>query len=161
MIRVLFVCTGNICRSPTAEGVFRALADAEGLGEAIEADSAGTHGYHVGDAPDTRAQAAAARRGIDLSGQRSRLFGAGDFETFDYVLAMDRMNYRTLSTVCPAHARGRLSLFLDFAPSLGLDEVPDPYYGADDGFEEVLDIVEAASRGLLAAIREAHFRNRR
>ena len=161
MIRVLFVCTGNICRSPTAEGVFRALAEAEGLGEAIEADSAGTHGYHVGDAPDTRAQAAAARRGIDLSGQRSRLFGAGDFETFDYVLAMDRMNYRTLSIVCPAHARGRLSLFLDFAPSLGLDEVPDPYYGADGGFEEVLDIVEAASRGLLAAIREAHFRNRR
>ena len=161
MIRVVFVCTGNICRSPTAEGVFRALADAEGLGEAIAADSAGTHGYHVGDAPDTRAQAAAARRGIDLSGQRSRLFGAGDFETFDYVLAMDRMNYRTLSIVCPAHARGRLSLFLDFAPSLGLDEVPDPYYGADDGFEEVLDIVEAASRGLLAAIREAHFRNRR
>ena len=157
MIRVLFVCTGNICRSPTAEGVFRALADAEGLGEAIEADSAGTHGYHVGDAPDTRAQAAAARRGIDLSGQRSRLFGAGDFETFDYVLAMDRMNYRTLSTVCPAHARGRLSLFLDFAPSLGLDEVPDPYYGAEVGFEEVLDIVEAASLGLLAAIREAHF----
>ncbi len=161
MIRVLFVCTGNICRSPTAEGVFRALADAEGLGEAIEADSAGTHGYHVGDAPDTRAQAAAARRGIDLSGQRSRLFGAGDFETFDYVLAMDRMNYRTLSIVCPAHARGRLSLFLAFAPSLGLDEVPDPYYGADGGFEEVLDIVEAASRGLLAAIREAHFRDRR
>ncbi len=157
MIRVLFVCTGNICRSPTAEGVFRALADAEGLGEAIAADSAGTHGYHVGDAPDTRAQAAAARRGIDLSGQRSRLFGAGDFETFDYVLAMDRMNYRTLSTVCPAHARGRLSLFLDFAPSLGLDEVPDPYYGAEVGFEEVLDIVEAASGGLLAAIREAHF----
>ena len=156
MIRVLFVCTGNICRSPTAEGVFRALADAEGLGRAIEADSAGTHGYHVGDAPDTRAQAAAARRGIDLSGQRSRLFGVGDFEIFDYVLAMDRMNYRTLSSACPPHARGRLSLFLDFAPSLGLDEVPDPYYGADDGFEEVLDIVEAASGGLLAAIREAH-----
>ena len=157
MIGVLFVCTGNICRSPTAEGVFRALADAEGLGEAIEADSAGTHGYHVGDAPDTRAQVAAARRGIDLSGQRSRLFGAGDFEIFDYVLAMDRMNYRTLSIACPPRARGRLSLFLDFAPSLGLDEVPDPYYGADDGFEEVLDIVEAASSGLLAAIREAHF----
>jgi protein-tyrosine phosphatase len=157
MIGVLFVCTGNICRSPTAEGVFRALVDAEGLGDVIEADSAGTHGYHVGDAPDYRAQVAAARRGIDLSGQRSRLFGAGDFEIFDYVLAMDRMNYRTLSIACPARARGRLSLFLDFAPSLGLDEVPDPYYGADDGFEEVLDIVEAASLGLLAAIRETHF----
>ena len=156
MIRVLFVCTGNICRSPTAEGVFRALLDAEGLGRAIEADSAGTHGYHVGDPPDTRSQAAAARRGIDLSGQRSRLFGAGDFETFDYVLAMDRMNYRTLSIACPARARGRLALFLDFAPSLGFDEVPDPYYGAEDGFEEVLDIVEAASGGLLAAIRETH-----
>jgi protein-tyrosine phosphatase len=156
MIRVLFVCTGNICRSPTAEGVFRALLDAEGLGRTIAADSAGTHGYHVGDPPDSRSQAAAARRGIDLSGQRSRLFAAGDFETFDYVLAMDRMNYRILESSCPPRAQARLSLFLDFAPALGLIEVPDPYYGAADGFEEVLDIVEAASGGLLAAIREAH-----
>ncbi len=156
MIGVLFVCTGNICRSPTAEGVFRALLDAEGLGEAIAADSAGTHGYHVGDAPDTRAQVAAARRGIDLSGQRSRLFGAGDFEIFDYVLAMDRMNYRTLSIACPPHARERLSLFLDFAPTLGLDEVPDPYYGGPNGFDDVFNICDAACRGLLKSLREKH-----
>jgi protein-tyrosine phosphatase len=156
MIGVLFVCTGNICRSPTAEGVFRALLQAEGLGDVIEADSAGTHDYHVGNPPDDRSQAAAARRGIDLSGQRARLFADDDFEIFDYVLAMDRTNYRILSSACPRGARGRLALFLDFAPSLGLREVPDPYYGADDGFEEVLDIVEAASFGLLATIRDTH-----
>ena len=156
MVNVLFVCLGNICRSPTAEGVFRALAEREGLGAQIGVNSAGTHAYHIGNPPDRWAQAAARRRGVEIGGLRARRAEAEDFRQFDYVLAMDRENHADLAHRCPPGFEDRLSLFLDFAPQLGRRDVPDPYYGGSDGFEAVLDIVEAASRGLLAHIREHH-----
>lgn len=157
MVKVLFVCLGNICRSPTAEGVFRALLRREGLGDRIGVDSAGTHAYHVGEPPDTRAQAAARRRGVDISGLKGRKATAADFEKFDYVLAMDRSNHANLSAICPRGREDRLHLFLGFAPDLGVDEVPDPYYGGEDGFDTVLDMIEAAAEGLLDDIRRRHF----
>ena len=144
---------GNICRSPTAHGVFRGLVADEGLGEWIEVDSAGTHAYHVGEAPDVRAQETAHRRGFELSDLRARKAVKEDFTSFDYVLAMDRDNYRALAAVCPRDQRAKLRMFLEFAPELENLEVPDPYYGGPGGFERVFDMVEAASRGLLAHIR--------
>lgn len=154
MVNVLFVCLGNICRSPTAEGVFRGLVRAEGLSDVIATDSAGTSGWHIGAPPDERAQEAALRRGIDISDLRGRKSLAQDFHDFDYVLAMDRQNFRALSDLAPAGAENRLHMFLSFAPEVGQSEVPDPYYGGDDGFEQVLDMIEAASAGLLAHIRK-------
>lgn len=156
-IKVLFVCMGNICRSPTAEGVFAKLVQEHGLEQVISIDSAGTHAYHVGDAPDLRAQRAAKERGIDLSKQRARKVVRGDFEDFDYILAMDAENYSLLMDACPTHLQQKISLFLDFAPQLGVKEVPDPYYGGQYGFERVLDLTEAASAGLLAAIKQKQF----
>ena len=156
MIRVLFVCLGNICRSPIAEGVFRARVAREGLAHAIAADSAGTHDYHIGDPPDLRAKAAAKRRGVDISDLRGRQVTREDFVRFDYVLAMDRSNLRHLARVCPKGAESRLRLLLEFAPRVELDEVPDPYYGGAEGFERVLDLAEAAAEGLLAHILSAH-----
>ena len=156
MVKVLFVCLGNICRSPLAAGVFRRLVVSEGLEDRIAADSAGTHGYHVGEAPDERARAAARRRGIDIGGLSARRVRRGDFTEFDYVLAMDRGNYRELVRLCPPGAPARLGLYLDFAPDLGGREVPDPYYGGADGFERVLDMVEAAAHGLITHIRRSH-----
>lgn len=153
MIKVLFVCTGNICRSPTAEGVFRALVAAEGLAGHVATDSAGTHAYHVGEPPDGRSTAAALRRGIDLSDLRARKVRAGDYAEFDLVLAMDRGHADILRRQCPADLAGRVRLFLDFAPDLGIKDVPDPYYGGGDGFERVLDMIEAGSAGLLSHIR--------
>lgn len=150
--RVLFVCMGNICRSPTAEGVFRHLVEEQGLSEKIIIDSAGTHDYHIGDAPDARSQAAAARRGYDLSSLRARQVMRDDFRTFDYVLAMDEANLGLLLQQCPDDCRERLKLFLEFADDGALREVPDPYYGGARGFEEVLDLVEHAARGLLRDI---------
>ena len=156
MVNVLFVCLGNICRSPTAEGVFRHLVENEGLADAVHVDSAGTGAWHIGDAPDARAQAAARGRGVDLSRQRARQVAAGDFQRFDYVIAMDRSNLASLQTLARPETRDRIRLFLDFAPELGQREVPDPYYGGADGFDIVLDMVEAASRGLLDDIRRHH-----
>ena len=154
MVGVLFVCMGNICRSPTGEGVFRALVERADLGHRITVDSAGTHAYHVGEPPDPRAQAAARARGIDLSGQRARRATAADFRRFDYVLAMDEDNRRLLSRLCPTGEEHRLGLLMDFASDAGAGDVPDPYYGGEHGFERVLDMIEAASQGLLAHIRQ-------
>ncbi|HWX34437.1 MAG TPA: low molecular weight protein-tyrosine-phosphatase [Steroidobacteraceae bacterium] len=149
---VLFVCLGNICRSPTAEGVFRQLLVREAPELRVEVDSAGTADYHVGNPPDLRSQRAALARGIDLSGLRARRVTPGDFTRFDLILAMDRDNLRELQAMRPKHAPARLQLFLEYAPELRRLEVPDPYYGDARGFEEVLDLSAAASRGLLAAL---------
>jgi protein-tyrosine phosphatase len=152
-IKVLFVCMGNICRSPTAQGIFERLVGEARLQHRIAIDSAGTHAYHVGNAPDARATEAAARRGIDLTVQRARRIDAADFAQFDYVLAMDRSNLEDLSAICPEHHRTKLRLFLEFADRPDVMEVPDPYYGGAQGFERVLDLVEQGARGLLAEIR--------
>lgn len=154
-MRILFVCLGNICRSPTAEGVLRALAARETPELALEVDSAGTAGYHVGEPPDPRMRAAAARRGYDLNALRARIVEPRDFERFDLILAMDRENLAVLRRRAPDVAHERLRLFLEFAPHDERDEVPDPYYGGPNGFEEVLDLVEAAARGLLRYLRQS------
>jgi protein-tyrosine phosphatase len=146
---------GNICRSPTAEGVFKHLVNVEGLAGSIESDSAGTHDYHIGSPPDSRAQAAASQRGYDLSPLRARQITVQDFADFDYVLAMDEANRIALRNICPTQYRERIKLFLEFAPESGRREVPDPYYGGSQGFEEVLNLVESAARGLLEHIRTA------
>ena len=153
-ISVLFCCMGNICRSPTAHGVFAGMVARAGLADSIEIDSAGTHAYHIGEPPDRRSQQTARSRGYDLSSQRARLALAGDFERFEYVVAMDRENQKNLLAICPPGYQERLHLFLDFAPQLGVQDVPDPYYGGPQGFEQVFDLVEAASAGLLADIRK-------
>lgn len=155
-VKVLFVCMGNICRSPTAQGVFRKLLEVQGLDRVVETDSAGTHAYHVGEPPDRRAQETAVRRGVDLSDLRARRIASDDFEYFDYVLAMDQDNYHSLSSVCPPADRRKLMLFMDFAPHLRNREVPDPYYGAAGGFEQVFDMVEAAAEGLLRDVRRRY-----
>ncbi len=153
MIKVLFVCMGNICRSPTAEGVFRKLVSEQGLGKAIEIDSVGTHAYHVGEPPDSRAQEAARRRGIDLSGLRGRAATRDDIVRFDYVLAMDAENHEALLEICPAEHRHKIRLLLDFAPQRPEREVPDPYFGGTAGFDRVLDMIEEAAKGLLEDVR--------
>ena len=152
-MRILFVCLGNICRSPTAEVVFRAVASREAPDFVLEIDSAGTAGYHVGELPDQRTRQAAARRGYDLSALRARVVEPRDYEYYDLILAMDRENLRALERRAPEHTRDRLRLFLEFAPETGISEVPDPYYGGPNGFEDVLDLIEAASRGLIQHLR--------
>lgn len=156
MIKVLFVCMGNICRSPTAEGVFTHLAEQTGLRGSLEIDSAGTHAYHIGEPPDPRAQEAAYKRGISLNHLRARRVEAKDFAEYDYILAMDHGNYEDLSQACPPEYQDKLHLLLDFAPeykAMKIEEVPDPYYGGRLGFEHVLDLTEAAAKGLLEDIR--------
>jgi len=155
-MRILFVCLGNICRSPTAEAVFRAVAQRQAPELAVEIDSAGTGGYHIGEPPDSRSQAAARSRGYDMSALRARQVHSDDFERFDLILAMDEDNLSTLQDQAPPTARTRVRLFLEFAPQVGRSDVPDPYYGGGNGFEKVLDLVEAASVGLIE-----HLRNRR
>ena len=155
-IKVLFVCMGNICRSPTAQGVFETLVARASLTEQILVDSAGTHAYHIGEPPDVRASEAALRRGVDLNPQKARRFSPEDFVEFDYLLAMDRSNYEDLSAQCEPAQLPKLRLFLEFAPDLGVHEVPDPYYGGVTGFERVLDLIEEAAQGLLAEIRQQH-----
>ncbi|MGB5079159.1 MAG: low molecular weight protein-tyrosine-phosphatase [Burkholderiales bacterium] len=153
-MNVLFVCTGNICRSPTAEGVFRKLAADAGLRERIGADSAGTHGYHVGEPPDPRTQAAAARRGYDLSDLRARKIERADFQRFDLILAMDRDHHAILSRMAPASVSHKLRLVMSYARRFSEPEVPDPYYGGPQEFERVLDMLEDAAQGLLGSLTE-------
>jgi protein-tyrosine phosphatase len=152
MASVLFVCLGNICRSPTAEGVLRAIAAREFPGLALDIDSAGTADYHVGEPPDRRTVAAARRRGYDLGGLRARQVQSVDFARFKYVLAMDRANLAELARRAPPGAPARLALFLKFAPEANELEVPDPYYGGVEDFERVLDLCELGARGLLARL---------
>ncbi len=154
MVKVLFVCMGNICRSPTAQGAFEKQVEEAGLGDRVFIDSAGTHAYHVSEPPDHRAQQTAQRRGIDLSGQRARRAVIEDFDDFDYILAMDKSNYVDLLDVCPPEHQDKVYLFLSFAENADTDEVPDPYYGGHTGFERVFDLVEEASRGLMEHIRK-------
>ena len=157
MIRVLFVCLGNICRSPTAQGVFRQRVQRAGLTEAIETDSAGTHGFHVGDPPDRRAQATSGARGVDISDIRSRRFYPYDIGTFDYILAMDDENLANLlGYAADPSERDRIHRMLDFAAKTKEREVPDPYYGTTGGFEHVLDLIEDAADGLLRHVRQVH-----
>lgn len=144
---------GNICRSPTAEVVFRHYVENAGLSAAILIDSAGTHDYHIGHAPDLRSQQAAAQRGYDMGGLRGRQVERADFERFDYILAMDRANLAILQYLAPRGCRKHLGLFLDYARHGAEREVPDPYYGGEQGFENVLDMVEDAAQGLLQHIR--------
>jgi protein-tyrosine phosphatase len=152
---VLFVCAGNICRSPTAEGVFRAAAMHAGLAARIRADSAGIGDWHRGSAPDRRAIQAARRRGYDLTAMRARQVSDEDFSRFGWILAMDRSNLRALEAMRPVDFGGHLGLLLDLAPELNLQDVPDPYYGGPQGFEHVLDLIETASSALLARVQQA------
>ena len=148
---VLFVCMGNICRSPTAEGVFRHFVNEAGLADKIDVDSAGTHAYHVGEPPDRRASAAAERRGMSLADIKARRVADSDFERFDFIIAMDEDNQARLIDQAPDEYRDKVQLFLSYA-SVRETEVPDPYYGGAAGFERVLDLVEEASRGLLETL---------
>jgi len=151
-MRILFVCLGNICRSPSAEGVLRSLLAARAPQLSVEIDSAGTHDYHVGEPPDERAIAAARRRGIDLSGLRARIVRASDFDYYDLILAMDEQNLRELRRRAPAQRQERIRLLMEFVPAASARAVPDPYYGGPQGFEQVLDLLEEAAAGLLQEI---------
>jgi len=150
---VLFVCTGNICRSPTAEGVFAQVVQQHGLADRIRVDSAGTHDYHPGSAPDPRTIRHALARGYDLSALRQRVLVAQDYEHFDLVLVMDQENWRHAAPLCPEQHAAKLRFLLEFAPETGRKEVPDPYHGEGPDFELVIDLVESAAVGLLAELR--------
>jgi len=150
--KVLFICMGNICRSPTAHGVFRQLVKNKGYEEKILTDSAGTHAYHVGNAPDNRSIATALKHNIDINDLKARQVHESDFEYFDYLLVMDEHNYSLVNEACPAEYKTKVGYFLDFARQTAIKEVPDPYYGEGDGFERVFNMIEDASEGLLEHI---------
>ena len=150
---VLFVCLGNICRSPTSEGIFRNLTEQEFPKLNVRVDSAGTASYHIGQPPDHRAITAAARRGIEISNLRARRVSLQDFESFDFIVGMDNYNYQDLLSMAPPNYSGKVCLFMDFAANWQEREVPDPYYGGDNGFERVLDMIEDAAAGLLDEMR--------
>ena len=159
---ILVVCTGNICRSPTGEGVLRVKAKARGLDKAVQVASAGTHDYHVGEAPDARSMRHAIKRGYDLSAQRAQQVTLEHFEQFDYILAMDRSHLRILKALAPANSRAKIGLYLDRSQTWKSADVPDPYYGGPEGFEHVLDMVEeAADAWLDAMVSELDATNRR
>ena len=153
-ISVLFICMGNICRSPTAEGVFSQRVEESGLAGGVRIDSAGTHAYHIGASPDARSQEFAAKRGYDLSTQKARKVTASDFVKFDYLLAMDHDNLALLDAACPPQYRHKLGLFMQYAKNFDAEVVPDPYYGGARGFDIVLDYIEDASDGLIEALRQ-------
>lgn len=154
MTKVLFVCMGNICRSPTAEGVFRKMVRDVGLTDTVKVDSAGTHGYHVGEAPDARAQLAGRKRGYDLTELRARQITADDFRDYDYILAMDWENLSAMQQACPRQYKHKLQLLMRFASEFDAATVPDPYYGGNEGFNTVLDYVEDACQGLLEVVKK-------
>ena len=154
-IKVIFVCMGNICRSPTAHGVFQAMVDEQGLAGVIKVESAGTHGYHIGSAPDQRSQTCALKYDVDLSSLRARQFFSKDFNEFTYVIGMDKDNLRDMLAVKPVEYSATVNLLLEFSDKYSQDEIPDPYYG-DDGFDLVFDMIKDASVGLLRHIRQKH-----
>ncbi len=154
VVNVLFICLGNICRSPTSEGVFQKLVDAHQLPIDFKVDSAGTANYHVGHPPDRRATAAASKRGVHIEQLRARRVHPNDIEIFDYIIAMDRMNYEDLKHIAPRDSHYKIRMFMEFATEWSNEEVPDPYYGGDRGFEDVLDMIEDASQGLLNEIKD-------
>ncbi|HHZ87452.1 MAG TPA: low molecular weight phosphotyrosine protein phosphatase [Chromatiaceae bacterium] len=156
MINVLFVCMGNICRSPTGEAVFKHLLEEAGMHWEVHVDSAGTIAIHAGASPDSRAAQAARARGIDMGNQTSRMIEARDFVDFDYILAMDNDNYCDLMGRCPPEYQDKVHMMLEYAQSQDFSEVPDPYYGGGKGFTVVLDLIEDASRGLIADIRSRY-----
>jgi len=153
LIKVLFVCMGNICRSPTAHGVFQSLVDKQGFGSRIQVDSAGTHSYHIGSPPDERSQATARSHGVDLSRQQARRFESGDFIEFDYVIGMDQSNLADMLAIKPDDATAAVKLMLDFSDKYEQREVPDPYFG-EGGFEQVFEMIDDAAGGLLDKIRQ-------
>ncbi|MFO1431052.1 MAG: low molecular weight protein-tyrosine-phosphatase [Candidatus Competibacteraceae bacterium] len=157
LTKVLFVCMGNVCRSPMAEGTLRRMLEETGLGDKIVVASAGTHTFHLGAAPDMRGQIVAGRRGVSLKGIRARRLAEDDFSAFDYLLAMDQENYSYLHDLCPqSEHREKIQLFLSYAPHLADREIPDPYYGSQVGFERVMDLLEAGAEGFLLHLRERY-----
>lgn len=150
--RILFLCLGNICRSPMAEGIFRHLVEAKKLGGSFHIDSAGMGAWHTGDPPDDRGQQTLRKKGIDISGQRARQVCLDDFENFDLLVGMDRSNRETLLGLAPEKHTHKVRLLLEFAPGTGIEEVPDPYYGGANGFDKVFDLIDAGTQGLLASL---------